>query len=131
MITNIRLELSDEERSHLALNCFGGKGMVSRKEVTNLVTAYIALQIEGEDNVMQENARSDRGRIELRDGLDDRRDDGSMQRPGNGFIPSRGDESYVFKAKDSELHNAVSSVLDGLSLIEKITWEYAEQNRKE
>ncbi|KKK48956.1 hypothetical protein LCGC14_3139910, partial [marine sediment metagenome] len=44
-------------------------------------------------------------------------------RPGEGFVPSRGDEPYIHRPKDRELAAACTRVLNDLEFIEERVWD--------
>jgi hypothetical protein len=118
------LETTDEERTVLAAS-LGQSQMVSRKQVTQLVTDYIdrlksgLISDEAEIESEKETAAIVARTVE-------RSEDHNI-RP---FVPSRGDEPYLCKPESRELAAVCSQVLDGLEFIEAFTWETVERNRK-
>ena len=47
-----------------------------------------------------------------------------------GFVPSRGDESYLYRPKDPELAAACSAALDACERLDEVIWRKLEENRE-
>ena len=123
MKTIVHIELTDEER--LAIG--GGRFMVSRKEVTGLVNKFI------EDLKNEDTRRSDA--VELPRNEETEALAKTIAATGRDcsireFVPSRGDEPYLYDGEDPELTDACRAVLDGLQFIEGHAWAALEGNRK-
>ena len=137
MITNIRLELSDEERNDLAKRIDRNpdtKRLVTRKEVTDLVESLIQYEIERgyEDDQSTEAGTGAEAPVDGNPGQ--RGDGGGDQRVPDDvtpdFVPSRGDEDYLAQPRDPGVAAACSRILDDAALIEKFAWDTVERNRK-
>lgn len=124
MNTNIKLETTDEERLKIGQTLYGKDKMVSRAGLREAINDYIQSLIEGRGNSeaprpsSEAPADDDRGREERR----------GTRRLGD-FVPSRGDEPYLYKPKDPEFAAVCSSILDACERLEELTWEKLEENR--
>jgi hypothetical protein len=127
MKTIIHLELSDEERNDLAKRIHGApftKLLATRKEITEHVLNFINQELKdagdmipGEDTltVSKESMK------ELTQAIENS--------PTSGFVPSRGDEPYLYKGKVEALTKACGDALDAAEAIEKVVWNLLEKNR--
>lgn len=123
MKTNVGIETTDEQRKLLA-QALGKKGMVSRNDIKEAIDAYIKLLLT--------DAYATATRLEQEPEVnvsEDLRRQAAEREPGEGFTPSRGDEPYIFKAKDPQLHQLHSNLLDALEALENYTWADMEANR--
>ncbi len=133
MKTIVHVELSDEEREQVAQS-LGHSGLVTRKQVTAFVQNQVTKAIKGKLN--------DQGnKTDTASGEDPPGDSGSggpgtgdrgvrEEVSGRGFTPSRGDEPYLFKARDPALRELHSNILDAIQALEDYTWEQMEKNRE-
>ena len=130
MKTIVHIETTDEQREVLAAK-LGGKKMISRKEVTDLVQTYIARLITEEDygpngympppDAFADEAPQEPAPAEP---------EASRDRSVRAFVPSRGDEEYLYRGKDPELTAACSSVLDACEHLDQVIWRKLEENRE-
>lgn len=123
MKTNIGIELTDEERAVLAQNWFGRKTMVSRKEVTAFVNASIQQAILGSEEADPEPMREVEDPAPVRTEV-------RGDRGVHSFVPSRGDEPYLYRPKDPKLAAALSTVLDATEALDTYIWNELERNRQ-
>lgn len=123
MKTIVHVVLTDEER--LAI---GGSFMVGRKDVTKLVNEFIE-GLKTNENTRRSNetglpTNEEAEAIVATVATAER--DTSLRE----FVPSRGDEPYLYCGEDPELTDACRSVLDGLEFIDRYAWTALERNRK-
>ena len=119
MKTIIHIELSDKERSDLAIRIHRDpdtKVLVTRKEVVEHVQNFIAQELKNIQEPVPEMGTN-------------------IPKPDEeigivGFTPSRGDEDYLAQPKDVEIAAACSRILDDTAFIEAFAWETVERNRK-
>jgi hypothetical protein len=123
MKTNIGIELSDEVRAVLAQNWFGRKTMVSRKEVTDFVNASIQQAILGSEKTDPEPVREAEDAAPVRTEV-------LRDRGVHNFVPSRGDEPYLYRPKDPKLAAALSTVLNAAEALDMYIWNELERNRQ-
>lgn len=127
----IRLEITDDERSKMAQS-LGHSGLVTRKQVTEAVCVHVCELMTGDVNEIKRKETDERR--ETDDVPDNRRDgspsdeDRESQTPV--FVPSRGDEPYIYSPKDTELAAKCSSVLDATERLDRYIWEKLEENRE-
>lgn len=118
----VHINIDDDERNKIATALDGheSKRMVSRAEIKEVCANAVGtlLNPEGSED---DNERSEIENIEP-SSFDWRKEP--------GFTPSRGDESYLYKPKNSELAAACSAILDGLEFVESFAWEQLERNRE-
>ena len=129
MITNIRLELSDLARNDLAKRLDRDpvtKRLVTRKEVTELVEALINDEARKgwQDEEVQPVQRDDDQRSAVPRA---RMPEQSFTEAA--FVPSRGDEPYLYKPSDPELAAKLSALLDDSRAFEEYVWKQLEANR--
>ncbi|GAF68892.1 unnamed protein product [marine sediment metagenome] len=127
MNTNIKISLNDLDRAKL-LAWTGRTGLISRKDLTLLVLGLIEGIKDGTLKPISYEAivESD----ESAEGPLEDEPETSGDRGFRGFVPSRGDEDYLTQPKDPGIAAACSRILDDTALIEKLTWETIERNRK-
>lgn len=129
MNTNIKVELTDEQRA-LFNNALCKKGLASRKDVTawvnEAVERLLTTQEHNNDQGTEVEPLADTPVERTAEGRAEARGDRSVRE----FVPSRGDEGYLYSGEDPELAAACSSVLDGLDFIQQYTWTALERNRK-
>jgi len=126
MKTIIHLELSDVERNDLARRIDRDpvtKRLVTRKEITDLVLTLI----QDEITTGWESTTDDRG-PQLETKATPYKEDAKTQ--AIPFVPSRGDEDYLFKSKDPEWTRLCSAVLDATQELDGYVWQTMERNRK-
>jgi len=127
MNTNIKITLTDEEREVLAGRWFDRKALVSRKEVNEFIQTQLQVALNGlapqVDTAFNDDATGPPERT------DERKPESRRDQRVPDFMPSRGDESYLYTPKDPELATACSVVLNGLENIEKYVWDTLERNR--
>jgi len=121
MKTNLGLETTDEERLQIGL-ALGLKRMVTRKELREEVERHVEELKRGIK--APERERDEETVPAPTDKSDTRPADGVC-----GFVPSRGDEPYLYKPQDPELAAVCSNVLDVLERFEKAVWRALEENR--
>jgi hypothetical protein len=125
MKTIVHLTLTDEERA-LVSKSWGLKSkMVSRQEVTDYVHNQIRLAIAGKPSpkVDPEPVRAAEAPAPIQP-------QPRSNRVLCDFVPSRGDEPYLYKPKDPELAASCRAALDGLEAIEEYIWDALERNRQ-
>lgn len=120
MKTNLGVETSDEQRLNIGKKLGLGR-MVSRKELRTEIERYVEELGSGKE-VKQEPDQTPTPPAT-------NEPPASRDRSVPRFVPSRGDESYLYKPKNPELAAACSTVLDGLEHIEEYVWEQLEKNR--
>lgn len=121
MKTNLGLETTDEERLLIG-QALGTNRMVTRKELREEIERHVEELKRGttprrpadEETVPAAAAEPEAG----------------GDRSVRGFVPSRGDEPYLYKPKDPELAAVCSSVLDVLERFEEVVWRALEENRQ-
>jgi hypothetical protein len=135
MKTNIGIETTDEERLAMGVTLGTGR-MVKRSEVTEAIQRYVKSLIAGQpiEIANYENSGCS-NEVEPAANEAVKRTTGVGAEAGGDrslceFVPSRGDEDYLYSGEDPELTAACSSVLDGLQLIERHVWATLERNRK-
>lgn len=125
----VHLTLTDDERGIFnAALC--KKGMASRKDVHKWVTEAVGHLLETQEINNEQWDETDSladGTVQVPVPVEP---ETSRSRSIPGFVPSRGDEPYLYKAQDGGLAKACSQVLDGLEYIKAFTWETLERNRK-
>lgn len=121
MITQIRIETSDEERAKLAEFWYGRKKMASRAEILEQVHKFIGDILTGKNTPEEITPADDAPKAEAKPKLPARAID--------NFQPSRGDEPYIFKPKDEKMRQLHSNLLDAIQAVEDYTWELMEKNR--
>lgn len=123
MKTIVHIELNDEDRRKI-----GGSFMVSRKDVTTLVNEFIeGLKTNDYPGSSNEDGLPTNEEAEaLAKTVATAGRDFSIRE----FVPSRGDEEYLYTGEDPELTDACRSILDGLQFIERRAWAALEGNRK-
>jgi hypothetical protein len=123
--TNIGIETTDEEREQIATAVGSPNKLISRNEIKELVNGFVQSLIRGEVPLQT-----------LGEGVEEGDpDDPGCENPGRDrairkFVPSRGDEPYLYRPEDPELAVRCSAILDGLEYIEKYTWGALERNRQ-
>ena len=100
----------------------GINGMVTRKQLTEAIETHVKYLIEGRSAPEPEPAPQAE---EVPVGQPQVQRDQSIR----GFVPSRGDEPYLYTPQDPELADRCSNVLDGLEYIEQYVWTALERNR--
>jgi hypothetical protein len=115
---NCKVTLTDDERNKMfrSLNGNNGKGMVSRADVNNFVKEKIAESLNGARSI--EVAVTERVVHPAPDTLN-----------SDDFKPTRGDEPYIFKAKDESLRAIHTRMLDCIEEYERAVWTEMEKNR--
>ena len=121
MKTNLGIETTDEERLKIGLVLYGKEKMVTRADLKEAINEYVRSLIAGKEARPAASPSAEAPACEEAEAI--------RNRSICGFVPSRGDESYLYKPKDSELAAVCSSVLDGLQYIEEYTWDALEKNR--
>ncbi len=131
MKTNISLSTSDEERESIALSLGLKHKLATRKDIVNAVTEYISAVLIGgthEDPGCSDEVRRDTD--EAAEATAEEQPTSVRDTSVRGFVPSRGDEPYLYRPQDPELAAACSAVLDGLEHIERHAWATLEGNRE-
>ena len=136
MKTIIHLELSDEDRRDLARRIDRNpvtKRLVTRKEVTELVLTLVDDEVtkgwesttddRGDDILNREDETQPERRLRTIAEVED-----DEPKPFK-FIPSRGDEPYLFKSKDPEMTKLCSAILDATNALDEYVWRALEENR--
>lgn len=143
MKTIIHIETTDEERrllqTYLERNS-KTKKLISRNDLKDLVTQHVSDLIHRADNKEfdeEPNASSNLPN-ETQASETDRDEQPSEhekipvnRNPGAGFVPSRGDEPYLYKPKDPHLKDRLSALLDDLKQMEDYVWNKLEENREQ
>lgn len=125
MNVNCKVSLTDEQRNTFFRRLSGkdSKGMVSRADVNKFVNDRIEKFLNGVDPKPPLNGGTETGRFVPEPGT----------KPNveqvDRFKPSRGDEEYIFKAKDESLREIHSRMLDDIEAMEAKVWEEMEKNR--
>lgn len=129
MKTIIHLNLTDDQRELFA-HALCKKGMVSRKEVTAWVEDAIARLITTQE-INNEHEESELIPTEAIEAITEPLPPQTVgNRSLREFVPSRGDEPYLYKPENPELAAACSAILDGLQYIETRVWDELERNRR-
>lgn len=127
MNTNIKISLNDEDRA-LMLAWTGRKGLISRKQLNELVLGLIEGIKDGTLRPIGEEARP------VAEAAPERTAEARPETVGDRgvreFVPSRGDEDYLTQPKDAGIAAACSRILDDTALIETFAWETIERNSK-
>lgn len=113
MKTIVHFETTDEQRKRLA-EAWGVKGVVSRNDIKARAQAWLESEMAG---------NSAPAEVELP------APEPPKPAKRDGFVPSRGDEPYIFKARDERLRQLHSNLLDAIEALEDYTWEQMERNR--
>lgn len=123
MNVNCKVSLTDEQRNTMFRNLNGGdsKKMVSRADVNAFVQKKIEECLNGL-HLDRRTKTSEEATKEVRNGFEATRE--------GEFKPSRGDEPYIFKAKDESLRAIHSRMLDCIEEYEKAVWAEMEKNRR-
>ena len=152
MKTNVGIETTDEERKRIAAS-LGYNGLASKKDINAAVQNYIRDLIERNEYIVEEDyalSREARGARHDDDQSEEVESPAESSSVGSDqddtaaggdqgisrddtvrkFVPSRGDEPYLYEPEDLELAAVCSNVLDGLEYIERYTWDALERNRK-
>lgn len=120
MKTIIHLDTNDDTRLLIAKS-LGIKGMVSRKQLTEAVIDYVKGLADGFPEpiirAVEPVASSEETQVH------------QPVVSSSEFKPSRGDEPYIYKAKDPALRDRLSSLLDSLEALEEYTWSKLEENK--
>lgn len=124
----VHLTLTDNERGIFnAALC--KKGMASRKDVHKWVTDAVNRLLEMQER-NNEPAEIDPLADETVQAPDPIEPSTGRSRDIPGFMPSRGDEPYLYKAQNADIAAACSRILDDSELIRNFAWETLERNRK-
>jgi len=135
MKTNIGIVTTDEERERIARS-LGHNGLVSRKDLTQAVETFVQDLIERNGYIVEKDLE-----ISGPDPKADSQADQALERalevePGSDrdrsireFMPSRGDEPYLYRAKDPELAARLRALLDDAERFEEYVWSKLEENR--
>ena len=122
MITNLgSIDTTDEERLAIGQALGIGK-MVTRKQLKEAVYAYLAMLAQGKEIEQSANQETE--------GVAEEQSPPERDRSVPDFVPSRGDEPYLYSPQDPELAAQCSAVLNGLEYIERYAWDALERNRK-
>jgi len=96
--------------------------MVTRADLKEAVYEYVRNLIEGKETEQVPNQETE--------GVAEDQPTAERDRSVPVFVPSRGDEPYLYSPQDPELAAQCSAVLDGLEYIERYAWDALERNRK-
>ena len=124
MITNMRIETTDEERRLLAIYLerdSDTKRLATRNDIKDLVTQIIADLCARADN----GEYGEKAPEETPEETPDVLPKGAVP-----FTPSRGDEPYLYKPKSVPLKEACSRMLDLAEEVEQLVWDVLEKNRE-
>ncbi len=134
----VHLTISDDDRAKMAQS-LGHSGLVTRNQVTEAVNIFITERINGTGTESPTNAdtvhteagpeRSERDHSDARNALV-RAEERAVDRRAGKFVPSRGDEPYLYRAQDPRLAAACSAVLDATGRLDEYIWEKLEENRE-
>lgn len=128
MKTIIHLELSDEDRSDLAKRMHRApytKLLATRKEITEFVHEFIQESIR--DGREQPDESAEEAEAKNDSAIADRIKDRANR--VCGFVPSRGDESYLYAGRSVSIKEACSAVLDATERLDSLIWQELERNR--
>lgn len=114
MKVNVGIEISDDDRKVMAEK-LGKSGLATRNDVREFVTKSLEDFINGQPPVAEDDAPV----IER-----------APQERTADFKASRGDEPYLFKAKDQKLREIHSRMLDTIEEYESYVWQLMENNRQ-
>ena len=126
MNVNCKVSLTDEQRNKMVRSIFGSdsKRMITRHEVNEFVQKKIQEVLNGGTEthrfVPEHGQKSNIVKVTSRE----------EQSGAYDFTPSRGDEPYIFKAKDESLRAIHSRMLDCIEEYEAAVWKDIEKNRK-
>lgn len=123
MKTNIGIETSDIERRMIG-DAIGLPGMVSRKQLKEEIERHVATLIFGPGQTADSKTEPALTSAPISKPAAER------NRSVREFVPSRGDEPYLYSGENPELTDACRGVLDGLEFIEKFTWAALNKDRK-
>lgn len=130
MKTIIHLNLTDDQRELFA-HALCKKGMVSRKEVTAWVEEAIEQLLTTQENNDDQGSDTQLIPTEAIEAITEPLPPQTVgDRSLREFVPSRGDEPYLYKPENPELAAACSAILDGLQYIETRVWDELERNRR-
>ena len=92
--------------------------MISRKQLTEIVTEFVndKIRLDSEPDEQIETATTEESTNR------------GGERPSE-FVPSRGDESYLFKTHDPKLKDILSHMLDVSEEYDTYIWEELERAR--
>lgn len=122
IVSNIRLDIPNSRISKLAQRVNGDSWM-TRKQVRDWVEEMVNEFIDGSEEA---EPGTDEAADEVAEDIPKADGDRSVR----GFVPSRGDEDYLTQPKIPGISAACSRILDDTAIIEKLTWEAIEANRK-
>ena len=146
MKTNVSIETSDEQRAQIARMLESQNKLASRNDIKEAVLKYIGELSIGNQVSMQFDSRRPK-KAKLKDGSEAGPTDkyafpstalsvtgGQAVDPvkvynERDFVPSRGDEPYLFRAQDEKLHKLHQDLLNAIDALNKYTWEKMEKNR--
>lgn len=122
MNVNCKVSLTDEQRVIMYQRLTGknGKGMVSRADVNTFVKDRIEKFLNGVDTKSPLKLAPPNPILSP--------EPHEFDEPP--FKPTRGDEPYMFKAKDESLRAIHTRMLDCIEEYERAVWEEMEKNRK-
>jgi hypothetical protein len=141
MITNMRIETTDEERRLLAVYFERNsvtKRLATRKEITELINQLLSdIMTKAHQGEYDECNKDDNPAPEPAGHRDDSGDAGragdkgfhNVRHASNGFKPSRGDEPYLYKGMHPALTEKCGAMLDIAEQIDQLIWEALEANR--
>jgi len=141
MKTIVHIELDDTKRRLLAVYLTrdpATKHLVTRKEVTELVCAFVSERIsrayqgeyDGYDEDIPDTPDSGRpGRDNGHDGSAGHQGLPDDADPVASFTPSRGDEPYLYTGRNNALTGACTEMLDIAARVDQLIWEALEGDR--
>ena len=123
MNVTCKVSLTDDERNKMfrSLNGNNGKGMVSRADVNTFVKAKSAEVLNGVTAEIKQVVPGEAKVFEAP----------KPTRVVENFEPSRGDEPYLFKAKNESLREIHTRMLNLLEEYEAAVWADMEKNRRD
>lgn len=122
IVSNIRLDIPNGRVVKLAERVKGTQWM-TRKEIREWIEEHINDIIDGgEEALKQPSPATERVAV---DEPSPERDRSVCQ-----FVPSRGDEDYLFKTSDPELKAILTRLLDASDELEAYTWQQLEKIRE-
>ena len=122
MKTNLGIETTDEERVRIASNLGLKHKSATRNDIKEAINEYVK-------NVLLGGPTTDSEPVSATEPAVAQQATAIGGGPIGDFVPSRGDERYMYKGQDESITKAASGILDRLELIQNFVWEALERNR--
>lgn len=122
MKTNLGIDLTDEQRARIARNLGLKHKSATRNDIKEAVNDYVQNTLAADKAIESKPSGEAQEVVGNQSNIS-----GHPQVPA--FVPSRGDESYLYTGKDQEITDACRKILDGVDFIKDFAWETLERNR--